>query len=133
MKHVNGLEILLTKDHTVYRHGVTPLEALVLTAEHHRNAGGVVINAEFADKNATEIADPVFDAEGKQQVKDGKGVTKSRTDDEEINRLRMRYGANKMKAVMSEVRTIPTTYKEAVQKGVQLVLPSSALSTTKLI
>jgi hypothetical protein len=123
----------LSKEMNVLKKGVTPIEALLLTAEHHKNVGGPVIDGEAADKVAVEVADPVLDTEGKQVMKDGKPVTKTRTDDEEIDRLRVKYRAAKVKAVLTEVKNFPTDFKTACAKGVQVVLPSSPLSSTKLL
>jgi hypothetical protein len=123
----------LSKDLNVSKRGVTPIEALLLTAEHHKNVGGDVIDGAAADKVAKEVADPVFDEEGKPAMKDGKPVTKTRTDDDEIDRLRVKYGPAKVKALTSEVRTFPADFVTACKKGVQVVLPSSPLSQTKLL
>lgn len=117
----------------MHKHGITPTEALLLTAEHYRNTGGVVINAEEAEKNAKDIADPVLDDSGKPTVKDGKPVTKTRTDDEELDRLRAKYGQHKVRAILAEVKTLPADYKSAIERGSKIVMPSSPLSSTRLI
>jgi hypothetical protein len=123
----------LSKDLNVSKRNVTPLEALLLTAEHHRNVGGPVIDSDAADKAAKDIADPVRDGDGKPVVKDGKPVTQARNDDDELDRLRAIYGQAKVKAILTEVKNFPTDFKSACEKGVKIVLPSSPLSQTKLL
>lgn len=151
MKQANIL-LKLSKDHEVHLKGVTPVEAMLLTAEHHKNAGGnpvVVDETSIEDThNLIEIADgPEVDhdeiavgADGKKYVKTTKVKSKiikkvpdNRTDDQELSRLRTKYPANKLKVITTEVRNFPTDFKSATEKGVNLALPSGSLSSTKVI
>lgn len=109
MKQANVL-LKLSKDHEVHLSNVTPIEALLLTAEHHKNAGGNPLTLD-----ETSIKD----------------VT--RTEDEELSRLRHKYPSSKLKVLTTEVRNFPTDFKQATEKGVNLALPSGSLSSTKVI
>ncbi len=122
MKEANVI-VHLDKNTSVHRAAVTPLEALLLTAEHHKNVGADVI---IVDKDT--IKEIVV-----EETKDGKVVKRSRTDDEEIARLKSRYNNNKIRAVLAEVRTIPDDFEKAKATGLSIVLPVQKLSETKLL
>lgn len=146
---------MLTKDNHVHKKGVTPIEALYLVAEHHRNAGGNPIVVEpGSEKNTGHFEDKVTEVdEDYVEVKtgtDGK-VIKSvathkvkktstvwvedkpeRTEDDEIARLRGKYIGAKLDAILLKVRNLPKTFEEAVKKGLELSLPSSSLTSHNL-
>ena len=113
----------LDKNTSVQRSNVTPIEAVLLTAEHHKNVGGDVIEV-----HKDSVKDIVV-----EETKDGKAVKRSRTDDEEIQRLKQRYNGAKIKAMLTEVRTFPEDFDKAKQAGLNIVLPNSKLSETKLL
>lgn len=119
MKQANVI-VKLSKDHEVHLKGVTPLEAMLLTAEHHKNAGGNPIDVD--EKSIEEIV-----------VKEQGKPDRTRTEDEELARLRTKYPANKLKVITTEVRNFPTDFKDATAKGVNLALPSGSLSSTKVV
>lgn len=151
MKRAN-IELKLSKDHSVHKSNVTPLEAMILTAEHHKNAGGDPITVDEASVSETgtdvEVPGPEVDhdtievgADGKKFVKTVKQPSKvkkfvadNRTDDSELNRLRGIYGRAKVNYVASQVRDFPKDFKSASQKGVEISLPSGGLTNpTKII
>jgi hypothetical protein len=101
---------------------VTPIEVLLLVAEHHKNNGGCPV--EVQKDTVTEVKTEVEVMEGTPPKVVKKLV--DRTDDDELGRLRARYGKAKVKALLSEVRTLPKDFDEALKKGIELVLPSSA-------
>lgn len=106
------VRIRLSKDADVVKHHVTPIEALLLTSEHHRNVGGSPI---------------VLDSITNEKVVDRKV-------DDEFDRLKTIYHAAKVDALMTKVREMPETFKDAVERGIKLVLPSGQkLSETKLV
>lgn len=105
--------VRLSKDHEVPRTGVTPIEAMLLVAEHNKNVGSSPIDVE--------------------EITDVKPIADNRTIDQELDRLRARYGSGKVKALISEVREMPTTFEAAVERGIKISLPSGAISTTKLM
>lgn len=146
---------MLTKDNHVHKKGVTPIEALYLVAEHHKNVGGNPIIVEAgSEKNTGHFEDQVYEEdEDFVEVKtgtDGKVVksvatrkvkrTKTvwvedkpeRTEDEEIQRLRGKYIGAKLDAILFRVRNLPKTFDEAFKKGIELSLPSGALSSHTL-
>lgn len=149
MKQANIL-LKLSKDHEVHLTGVTPIEVLLLTAEHHKNAGGapvVVDEKSIEETYHIEIVDgPEVDHDEiavgpngkfvkttKVKSKVEKKVPYARTEDEELSRLRRKYPANKLKILTTEIRNFPTDFKSAMEKGVNLALPSGSLSSTKVI
>ena len=109
MKTANVV-LKLSKDHEVPLSGVTPIEALLLTAEHHRNVGGCPV--EIDEKSISE--------------------KKDWTIDDELNRLKRKYATNKIKA-LSEIRDLNVDYKKALELGIGLIIPSNKLSETKVI
>jgi hypothetical protein len=184
MKEVD-IKLKLTKDHEVFIKNVTPIEALLLTSLHHKNAGGnpieydkdtirdvkVIVKPAIPEKSevvpgklATVKVIPAVAAVA--EVKDSTGkvttpavaaqeermvelsaaiperrkvvqeavdaVTRDRTTDEEIDRLRMKYSGDKIDAVLNKIRDLPTDFDTAIQKGVNISLPSNKLSEAKL-
>lgn len=97
--------VKLTKDHHVHRAGVTPIEALILAAEHNIKSG----------------SDPLEVVKGTE-----KEVT--RTEDEEILRLRGRYVKSKVD-VLKDFRQLPTTFEDAIEKGKGVTMPSGSLAS----
>ncbi len=111
----------LSKDHQVHKQRVTPIEAMILTAEHHRNAGGdpiVVDTTTLKDTERKEVTSKQL-PDGRN-VEEEKWVPDNRTDDQEVDRLKNIYGPKKVNLVLGQVRTLPKDFKEASQKGVTL-------------
>ena len=102
----------LTRDNWTHVHNVTPIEALLLVAEHHKNSGGEPLVVE------------------KDTIKDT--PDKDRTEDQEISRLRGKYHISKIDAILTKVRNLPKDYDEAIKKGSELVLPTNPLSEATL-
>jgi hypothetical protein len=103
--------VSLTKDHQVYKMGVTPPEVLLLVAEHQKGAGGCPVAVEKATI-----------------------VDVKRTLDDELDRLKTKYPQGKVKQLMNDVRDIPVDdFDKAIERGLKLQLLSGALITTKLI
>lgn len=147
----------LSKEHSVPKKGVTPIEALILVAEHHRNYGGnpieiipgteedakILIPAQLAVPQLVENVAEYKDTQGKvipahskvvREAKPAKEETKrDRTDDEEITRLRRTYHGSKLDTVLQKVRDLPKTFDEAVTKGTQISFPDNKLSEKKII
>lgn len=121
------ITLKLSKEHDVIKHHVTPLEALLLTAEHHRNFGGCPV--EVHKDTITDVTVDVKDKDGKVT---GKKVVE-RTFDEELDRLRGKYAVNKVNAVSAVLKEMPATFEAALERGVKIVLPTNPLSQTKLV
>ena len=117
------ITLKLTKDHEVIKKGVTPMEALLLTAEFHRLVGGNPIEVHAG----TSVEAKVEDVD-----KDGKPVLRARTDNEELMRLRGKYHAKKVLAATQATQGFPKTFDEAMNIGVGTTLPESRLSETSL-
>lgn len=184
MKEVD-IKLKLTKDHEVFLKNVTPIEALILTSLHHKNAGGspiefekgtereikvitkpaipekfeitpakravvkilpaVVAVAEVKDATGKVIT-PAITAQPEKIVEISPAVhetkrilseavpaeTRDRTEDEEIDRLRGKYSSDKIDVVLQKIRDLPKDFETAIQKGVNLSLPSNRLSEAKL-
>lgn len=124
MKQANGI-VRLSKEHDVPIRGVTPWETILLTAEHHRNVGGAVVEVDKTTITEIQIDVP---ADGKTPA-----TKRTRTNDEELDRLRSKYGNAKVKAVLNEVRDVPDDYEKATERGTRIVLPSGKLSETKIL
>lgn len=106
------IHLRLSKEASVHKHNVTPIEALLLVAEHHKNAGG----------NPVEV--------DKATIKD---TPDKRTIDDELRRLRTIYHAAKVKSLLTEIKDLPTEdFEKAVKLGIDLVLPSGKLSETRM-
>lgn len=104
MKTANITLRLEKHGHDVTKTGVTPAEASLLVAEHHINAGG----------------DPIVEAT------DGPDVT--RTDVEEVERLKAKYGAGKVIALYPGAKpSLPATLKEAREIGLRVSIPVNKL------
>lgn len=111
MKQAN-IRLKLSQGHDIGKKNITPIEALVLVSLHHQNAGGnpVTVVGEETD------------------------VKPDRTEDQELDRLRSIYGPAKVKNLLSEVKNLPTTFKDAIERGTKLQLGSSGMiSQTKLM
>lgn len=124
MKQASITLKLAKHGHDVYLKGVTPLEAMLLVAEHHRNSGEEPI-----------VVDQASVTEAMVDVKDAKGVTtkRPRTEQEEIDRLRTKYAAKKVTAILAAQRDFPADFVKAVEAGVKVVIPNSPLIETRLI
>lgn len=96
--------VKLTKDNSVPVKAVTPIELLLLVADHHIKAGGE--KPEVLKETITEV---------------------KRTEDEELTRLRTKYQAAKV-AVLKDVRQLPTEFDDAINKGMALVMPQQSAS-----
>jgi len=99
--------VKLTKDHHVRKSGVTPIETMILAAEHNINSKGDPIEVVAVDK--TEV---------------------TRTEDEEISRLKRLYAPGKI-AMLKEVRQLPTDFADAVTKGKEITMPGGLSSQPK--
>jgi len=130
--------VKLSKDNQVTKFHVTPIEAMLLTAEHHRAVGDVpvVLVNEKEVTETTMLVEEEVDNPHKPGTKRRDLVRKpaKRTVDDELDRLRSIYGRKKVDVLSSQVRDLPTEdFKVAIDKGMKLSLPSSELSQTKLI
>ena len=104
MKQVNLTLRLEKHGHDVIRTGVTPAEAAILVSEHHVNAGG----------------NPLHD------VVDQKDITRS--DVEEVDRLRAKFGLAKVNALFPGAKpALPVDMKEAVEMGLRTPMPGTKL------
>ena len=127
---------------------VTPVEALLLVAEHHKNVGGCPlevlkgtesVTGSLVTEDVEEDVDTIVVKDGKKVVetvkqKVSKQVVKpdNRTTDQELDRLRGKYGAKKVAGVLAEVRDLPTTFEQAIERGIKLKLPTGALLSHNL-
>lgn len=138
-----SIELSLSKDHTIIRHNVTPIEALLLTAEHHKNAGGSPIRV---IGTPVEIETKRFETQkvktGTRKEGDGMvdvftekkvDVIGTRSDDDELNRLRSRYAYNKVQAVANSCKVLPTTFEKAIEMGVGISMPQNRMMEMKLL
>lgn len=140
--------VKLSKDHEVILSGVTPIEALILVAEHHKNVGGNPVEVVKGTEGETGTAVPteVDEEVDGIVVKDGKKIVETtkrkvtklvvkpdnRTNDQELDRLRGKYSSKKIQSILTEVRDLPTTFELAIERGIRLKLPTGALVSTKL-
>jgi len=145
MKQASILLHLDKSGHSVPRHEVTPIEAILLVAEHHKNAGGNPVEVikdtvkdcplvvtrvkKMVKTGEKKEGDKTIDITEERETEEKRG----RTADEELNRLRSRYAAAKVDALSTRVREFPDDFEKAVQLGLQLSLPTKSLSETKLI
>jgi hypothetical protein len=116
------ITLKLTKDHEVHLKDVTPIEALLLAAEHNRNVGGQPVEVETATIK-----------ECGTMVKDAKGVEKftPRTVDEELDRLKLKYAPGKIKAVrdqVSDLVSLADDYVKALDRGMKVVAAKGGFS-----
>lgn len=149
MKEANVL-LSLSKDHQVHLKGVTPIEALLLAAEHHANAGGnpLQVDKESVKETGREVeeeyeheVDSVVSEGGVKKIKTEKVKAKrkvwkdhKRSVDEEISRLRGKYPAAKIRHILNEVKELPTEdFEKAIQMGINIVLPSGKLAEARII
>ena len=129
------ITLKLTKDHWVTKTHVTPIQALFLVAEHQHNVGDVPV--EVIESTIQEIVVKEKEVEetigvGKEAKVIKKKITVSRTSDEEIDRLKRIFNGKKIKAVLTEVRDLPTTFEDAIARGMKISLPSTSLGEFKL-
>jgi hypothetical protein len=101
----------LSKDQQVYIKDVTPIQLLYLVAEHHKNCGGTPI-------------DP-------SDIHDVHEVT--RTNDQEFDRLRHKYSAKKLNAILQQIRDLPTDFPDAIKRGTTIAMPTGSLAEVKII
>lgn len=138
-----SITLLLYPGHSVEKHKVTPLEALLLTAEHHKNAGGNPITVHPGTEKQIVVKKPVTKpvSQGQKMV-DGKLTEQfldteveeigTRTNNEEYARLRTKYHEKKVRAVIG-AGDPPATFKEALEQGIGLQIPTGgAIAETKL-
>ncbi len=145
--------IKLSKDQDVVRENVTPIEALLLTAEHHRNVGGSPIEVHKdtikdvgREEEYEHVVTPAIAAQpaanGKPAVEAVPAKVEKRkrwvkvewSVDQECARLRGRYHGSKVDAILTKVRDIPTDdFEKAVQLGVTVVFPTNKLAEAKII
>ena len=147
----------LSKEHSVPKNGVTPIEAMILTAEHHRNYGGNPIEVMPGTEEDAKIIVPatppvpeLVENVAAYKDKDGKDIpahkkviragslakeasTRDRTEDEEILRLRRIYHGSKIDTILNKVRDLPKTFDDATTKGVGLQFPENKLGEKKII
>ena len=89
----------------VILYGVTPLEAAMLTAEHHQNVG---------KEPVTLLSEPVDEDRGEL---------------EEMQRLIARYGDNLVQATLrANMNKLPKDYKEATKVGFHTKRPNKTMS-----
>ena len=131
------VDVKLSKDNSLRKTHVTPMEALLLAAEHNRNVGDVPVIVLKETIRETTKLELVLEADPHRPgaKRDGhKEVPDKRSLDEELDRLRNRYGRAKVKAILSEVKELPTEdFDAAIKRGMNITLPSSELSQTKLV
>ena len=146
MKQAN-IRLKLSQGHDIGKKNITPIEALILVSLHHQNAGGnpvtVIEGTESEIESEAEVTEPaipeVKSPDGKTVLHPAKPAQKvkkkiTRTEDQELDRLRSIYGPAKVKSMMSEVKNLPTTFAEAIDRGTKLQLGSTGMiSQTKLI
>jgi hypothetical protein len=102
--------VRLHQGHTVPLSGVTPAEAMLLTALHRQNAGGAVV---FELKN--ERREP-------------------RTPRQETERLRNKYRREKVDACFpGALPNLPDSFKEAIDSGMETNIPEQEFFTDKLV
>lgn len=129
------IALSISKEHTYAKSNITPIEAMLLVAEHHKNFGD---NPVKVDKDS--IKEIVVQREVEKEVTEGSSKVKrmvieksTRTTDEELDRLRGKYANGKVEALMAKVRDMPDTFEAAIERGLKITLPTGALSTTKII
>lgn len=125
------IQLSLSKDHTFTKHNITPLEALLLVAMHHKNFGDNPVKVEKETIKEIQLGEIEVEEEvtegGKKVLKKAKRQ-RTRTFDEELDRLRSKYAPQKVDALAARVRDLPETYEAAIERGLKLVLPTGALS-----
>lgn len=155
MKQAN-IKLMLSKEHEIVKKDVTPLEALLLVSLHHRNAGGnpveVLPDTETEAEvtiSATKAVGQLVEDVAEYKTPDGKTVPaskkvvreavaakeeskRSRTNDEEIARLRRKYSSAAIDTILTKVRDLPDTFEDAIKKGTGVILDSGKLSETKI-
>lgn len=139
--------VSMSKNHTVVLKGVTPIEALLLVAEHHRQVGGcpVELLTKPVPTRVVKTTTHIVKQDRKMTGKDAEGkevdvmvsvdvpvvveevVEKDRTEDQEGDRLRQKYGAKKVDALFSKIRNLPKTFDEALSKGISVNLPTNGM------
>jgi hypothetical protein len=101
--------VRLHQGHTVPLSGVSPAEAMLLTALHRQNAGGAV----------------VFDVKNEQKVQ--------RTARQEVDRLRNKYRREKVDACFpGALPNLPATFQEAIDTGMETSIPEQEFMTFEI-
>ena len=128
-------KVRLTKDHEIYKTGLTPIQVLFLVAEHQHNVGDIPVIVD--EKTITEIV--IGEQEVEETVGEGTKATKrivkkpiTRSIDQELDRLRRIYPAKKVEAMLTKVRDLPTDFKTAIERGMIISLPSEKLGSFNL-
>lgn len=140
----------LTKDHQVVKHGVTTVEAMILTSMHHKNVGAApVVLIPGTEKDVFVLNEKGEDVEVEQKIKTGTAKSsdgKSDIDvfetkkakvpvsiDDELARLRRKYHPDKVDVLSSKVREFPVDdFNKAITMAVGISLPDNRLSTTEI-
>lgn len=129
--------VKLSKDQESIKKHVTPIEAMILCAEHQANVKDVPVTVlKETITDVTTLVEKEVDNPHKPGSKRMDLVREktTRTLDQELDRLRAIYGRVKVKALLSEVRDLPLEdFEGAIKRGMQITLPSSQLSQTKVI
>jgi hypothetical protein len=119
-----SVTVRITDKHSVIKHRVTPIEVLLLAAEHKAAAGSdgpIVIDKSSIKDEKEYVSNEVA-------VVMSKGVEKPVvvpwTEDNELLRLRRHYSPAKL-AIFKEVRQLPTDFDDAIRKGTGLESPTT--------
>jgi hypothetical protein len=124
---VATVTVRITDKHHVVKHGVTPLEVLLLAAEHKAAAGsdGPIVIHKDSIKDVKDFV------KNQNAVEMSKGVEKPEvvpwTEDNELLRLRRFYSPQKL-AIFKEIRQLPTDFEDAIRKGMGVESPASGTS-----
>ena len=105
---IASAEVYMSKELSVLKSNITPIEALLLTAEHHQSYG----------------KEPVIVDE--KSVKD---TGDKRTLDQEFERLRGIYGNQKVQTIMNSFKEFPDDFDKAIKAGLKVSLRKPGLST----
>lgn len=100
--------VKLTKDHHVVKHGVTPIQALLLAAAH----------------NIPSKGDPLEVVAGTEKDLD------KRSEDDELARLRGIY-PSPIVNLLKDIRELPKDFPDAITKGKGLTMPGGLASQPK--
>lgn len=129
----------------MHKYKVTPIEAMLLAAEHCKAVGGQPVTVlEDTIKECHHLVEEEYDKEEDKIVTEG-GVKKivstkvkdkrmvpspeKRSVDEELTRLRHKYHSDKV-AALAQVRELPTDdFKKAIEQGINLSLPAKKFAS----
>ena len=124
----------LDKHHDLPKTGVTPAEAVILIAQFHVQKGDMPIHAITPHTVTTAQLDDkkkaVRNPDDNTAVLANTVVkTIKRQPDQEIARLKSKYGEKKVAALFPGANpTLPATFKDALRIGMAVALPSSTLA-----